>query len=118
GVKVGVRVGVLVGVGVRVEVMVGVKVGVMVGVLVGVLVGCATAQMLGGLVRNGENVTLALTASPVPGPAPEGPVADPHQLLMAFSAGEPVLKIPPPLIVAVLPTKQLLLTGPVPDELS
>src|SRR5438034_7624834 len=95
--------------------MVGVKVGVMVGVLVGVLVGCATAQMLGGLVRNGENVTLALTASPVPGPAPEGPVADPHQLLMAFSAVPP-LKIPPPLIVAVLPTKQLLLTGPVPRD--
>ena len=50
--------------------------------------GGGPVQMLGGLVRNGVNVTSVLTASPVPGPAPEGPLAAPHQLLAAFSGGE------------------------------
>ena len=75
-------------------------------------------QPPGGLVRNGANVTSGPTASPVPGPTSEGPLAAPHQLLMAFSVGE-VLKIPPPPPVAVFPTNELLLTGPAPTvELS
>src|SRR5271156_6279168 len=75
-------------------------------------IGLPALQTLGALVKNGANVTSMLTASPVPGPSPEGPLAESHQLLIAFSTVS-FEKMPPP-TVAVFPTNELLLTGPAP----
>ncbi len=46
-------------------------------------------------VRNGLKMTLAFTASPDPGPAPDGPSAAFHQLPLASKAGA-LLYTPPP----------------------
>jgi len=53
--------------------------------------GCS-GQKLGASVRNGMKSTLEVTASPEPGPTPEGPLAAPHQLVWALTVGEPPLK--------------------------
>src|SRR5215813_15072687 len=38
-----------------------------------------------GAARKGEKLTLALTASPLPGPTPDGPSPAPHQLSVALT---------------------------------
>lgn len=88
GVGVGVGLGDGVGVGVGLGVGVGVNVGVGVGLDVGVGVGATKAvQSAGCDVTNGAKLTFELTESPDPGPAPDGPSADPHQTFVASSKG-------------------------------
>src|SRR5437899_2100297 len=41
-------------------------------------------------VANGEKFTWKLTLSPVPGPAPEGPLVTPQKLLVASTSGVPL----------------------------
>jgi hypothetical protein len=77
-------------------------------------VGTACAQKLWGASRNGSEFTPVVTASPDPGPAPEGPSAAPQQSFSAFRTETNPQQLPmAPPTGAGLRAKQLSAIGPV-----
>lgn len=86
---------------VKVIVGVRVEVSVVVGVPVGVLVGSTCGQPKMATAKKLEKSTLALTTSPVPGAAPDGPLGLPHQFCRAFWLTVPVLLSPNAVLLAI-----------------
>ncbi len=72
------------------DVVVGVLVAADVGVLVGVDVGSGGQLPKGKHARYGYQFTPVLTGTPLPGPAPDGPLGSFHQSLVASTSGWPL----------------------------
>src|SRR5688572_32039954 len=68
------------------------------------------SPLFGGVVSHGVKSTFAVTVSPLPGPAPDGPVGCPHQLSSALNTN--VLKLSTPSVLPQIELQWASLFGP------